>query len=303
MAATDAEARTIQAAPKRAAPRRVLRSRFLRITRPPPEESAGGIAVAVPPSKRKSIGAAGQGPAVVSRKNRSLYIDSSSFLRRFTASIRGLYRVFNDTEYRFYRSNSAPPEETDTPYATSTSLPDEPADTFADGTWYLSVSFFNGVIDSGFLPLGPNGETYLRIDLAGGVETISPPKAPVDVRLELRAGGVVRVIALYLEFGPLRAGEWSITFTTDGSTPGTPPAVSPTETELMPVTGVALLQHDLPAQANTTVVKVRLQSRRFDSPSWVYSEGSAVLTAQADALGPSVPLGADRWVGREPEDL
>lgn len=220
-------------------------------------------------------------------------------IRRHYFTARGKYRVFNAAVYRFYRSNTGPPAETDAPFATSASLPSTPANTYADGTWWISVSYFNGVIDSGFLPLGPNGERYVRLDIASGAVAGSPPQPPGDWRLEVRAGGVIRIVAFYFQVDSNRATDWAIAYTTNGSTPGTPPAVSPTVTVLMPTRGLAILSYDLPAQANGTTVKVRLQTKR----SSTYSENSVVKTAIADATGPSAPAVGQRWPGRLPETL
>lgn len=208
----------------------------------------------------------------------------------YRAEARGLYRIFNAAEYRFYRSSSAPPVEGDTPFATSATLPHEPADAYADGTWYLSVSYFNGIYDSGFLPVGPMGETYIRLDLAAGVEIGSPPAGPLRWQLELCASGGVRVMGVYAQAGSLRAGDWALAYTTDGSTP---PADTPDVTQAMAAADLDYLVYELPAQSAGTTVKVRLQTRRNDgtdeSPSWVYSGGSEVNTIAVDALGPTPP--------------
>ena len=196
---------------------------------------------------------------------------------------RGKYRVFNAAEYRFYRSNSTPPVEGDTPFATNATLPHEPVDAYADGTWYLSVSYYNGIYDSGFLPVGPLGETYLRLDLAGGVETTSPPAGPLNWHIENVGGGVVRIIAVYVQGGTLRADQWAVAYTTNGSTPATD---TPDVTQDMATDGLAVLSYDLPGQGDGTTVKVRLQTRRYDS-SYVYSEDSEVKTITADAAGPA----------------
>lgn len=217
------------------------------------------------------------------------------FARRYMDG-RGKYRVYNAAAYRFYRSNSAPPAEGSTPFATSASLPSTPADTYANGTWYLSVSYFNGVIDSGFLPIGPNGETYRRLDISGGAAVSGPPQGPGDWRLEIRGGGVVRVVGIYYEEDSLRATEWAIAYTTNGADP---PAGSPTVTVTMPTRGLAVLSYDLPAQAHGTTVKVRLQTRRTTS----YSEASTIKSAAADATGPAAPPAGERWRGHLPEDL
>lgn len=214
--------------------------------------------------------------------------------RRYLTT-RGRYRVFNAAEYRFYRSNSAPPVEGDSPWATSSSLPDTPTDTFADGTWYLSSSYFNGAIDSGFLALGPNGETYLELEIASAAEVSGRPTPPADVRLELRPNGVVRVVAFVLAVGDAAPDTWAIAYTTDGSTPA---ADAPDVTQSISGGALKVLAYDLPAQADATTVKVRLQTRL----SGVYSSGSSVLTATADAAGPAAPADLDLWPGIPSEE-
>jgi len=231
-------------------------------------------------------------------------VDSAGVaLERFYATIRGLYRVFNPAVYRFYWDVS-PPSEGDSPSATSSTLPYTTGDTFTGtGTWYFSASWFNGVIDSGFLPVGPNGETYLRLDLVSDAEVGQPPQPPNDWRLEATAGAVVRIWGLYFETSDDRAEQWAIAYTTDGSTPATD---SPDISQEMPTSGLAVLQYDLPAVANATTVKVRLQTRRNDgtdeSPDWVYSESSTVKTITADAAGPTEPVDAETWRGPLPPD-
>lgn len=180
-------------------------------------------------------------------------------LRKHRSAARGKHRIFNAAEYRFYRSNSAPPVEGSVPYATAASLPDTPANTFGNGTWYISVSYFNGVLDSGFLPIGPRGETYLRLDIAAGVVTNSPPAAPLRIELQQAAGGQTRVLALYAEDAALRAGEWAIAYTDDGSDP---PADTPDVTLSIARGGNALLDYLLPAADDGDTVKVRVQTRR-----------------------------------------
>jgi hypothetical protein len=115
---------------------------------------------------------------------------------RWYADARGRYRVFNEAVYRFYWSSVAIPEEGWAWNATNATLPYTPVTTFTDppSPWWFSVSYFNGVIDSGFLPIGTNGETYIRLDLSGGTETGNPPPGPQDWRLESQGAGVVRVM-------------------------------------------------------------------------------------------------------------
>jgi len=161
-----------------------------------------------------------------------------------------------------------------------------------------SPRFVNGVLDSGFLPLGPNGETYLRMELGGGGETGPPPNGPTDWHLELRAGGVVRVVGVYYQADAWRATEWALAYTTDGSTPATD---NPDVTVNMPVHGLAALANDLPAASHGATVKARLQTRRNDGGGWLYSENSVVLQLTADAQGPAAPQAGERWAGHLPE--
>jgi hypothetical protein len=216
---------------------------------------------------------------------------SSTGASPLNLDLRGLYRIFNTAVYRFYRSNSAPLAEGSSPFATNATLPHTPTDTYADGTWYLSASYFNGVLDSGFLPVGPRGETYLRLDLASGASTGSPPAGPLDWRVEAVAGGAVRVAAFYHEPATNRASQWTIAYTDNGDTP----AEDHVDVYVaMEPSGVSVLDYTLPAADNGDTVKVRLQTRRNDGtdavPVWVYSDGSTVKSVTADTTGPTTPL-------------
>jgi hypothetical protein len=222
---------------------------------------------------------------------RVLRLHGLVMVRRYGVA-RGLFRVWNWPEYRLYRKQDDPPVESDTPFATAPSLPSTPADTFGDGQWYLAAGYYNGIYDSGFGPQDAAGRLYRRLTIDGGQETGLPPKTPDRVALQLRRGGIVRVTATYAENGALRAEEWAIAYTTDGSDPAED---SPDVTRGFDARGAAVLGYELPAQPNGTVVRVRVQVRRNDgaddAPVWVYSLGSEVLSATADAEGPAGPEG------------
>jgi hypothetical protein len=212
--------------------------------------------------------------------------------RRYGAA-RGLYRVFNAACYRFYRSTSGPPVAGSSPYATSSTLPDTPATTFADGTWYLSMSYFDGVLDSGFLGLGPNGQTCIVVTIASGASVASPPIAPLSATLQVLAGGIVRVVALYAENDSARADTWCVAYTTNGAMPN---ANSPTVTQAFRSSvGAQTLVLNLPAQSTGVTIKALVQVSRGSTP--VYSAPSAVLVAVANAAGPSEVPGGDIWTG------
>lgn len=287
-----------QAAPKGEQRGQKVRSKILRTMIKPPEPPSGSLH---PRGRRLGFNKNRRRKHRVASGVRQNFAKIT--LSTYYVDVRENYRIFNPAVYRFYKSTIGPPLETDTPFATNVTLPFSPADTFGNGVHYLSVSNFNGVLDSGFLPIGANGETYLRLDVGAGVQTNNPPDAPLDVRLILRPGGVIRIQAIYAQLGALRASEWAITYTTNGSTPGTPPAVSPTVTQSISGTTVSILEYDLPAQADGTTVKVRLQVRRNDVGTWVYSGNSSVLSAVADAVGPTSSEGAGVWRGKAPQEL
>lgn len=211
----------------------------------------------------------------------------------YTMDVRGRHRVFDAAEYRFYRGSSAPPAEGDTPFATSSALPATPGETFADGTWYLSVSYSNGVLDSGFLPIGTNGETYVKLVVAGGAANPNPPPSPTVARLEPTTDGARLFVT---GFPGNEALEWALAYTTDGSMP---PADAPDVTAAA-TEGVAILTRLWDSLADGTTLKVRVQFRRNDgtveSPVWVYSE-SILLATTVDTSGPTAALVAESWTG------
>jgi len=227
-------------------------------------------------------------PAKRGRRRRppaSRVLSPAALRGKYYLDASGKYRVWNSPGYRFYRSNSGEPTVGDL-FDSNATLPHEPTDTYADGTWYLAVSYFNGVIDSGFLPIGPRGESYLRMDLASGAVIDAPPWGPDDFRLLAKPSGVVQVVGLSLQAGDLAPDQWAIAYTTNGSTPAED---SP---DVVQTISHQVLAYDLPAQSHGTTVKVRLQTRRDDG-SWRYSEDSEVLTITAVATGPETPPAGD----------
>lgn len=227
---------------------------------------------------------------------------SSALRGRFYATARGTYRVANAAEFRFYRKLNTPPVVgTDSPFATNATLPHTPASTYANGIWYVGVTYFNGFLESDFIAL-------TRIEIVSGAQVGNPPAAPSQTKLLQRAAGVVRIQALYwpVPDGDNRAEEWAIWRTFDGSTPS--PAGAPDHTQTMAFgAGFDPLQYDLAAQAHGTTVKVLVRTRRNDgtvpSPNWVYSTNVAILTTTADAQGPSAPVKLETWRGALPENL
>src|SRR5262245_48112537 len=123
-------------------------------------------------------------PGVRPVRRRGIIVAPPLGRSRYHQRFIGLWRAYNAAVYRIYMTLGSPPVAGSTPTLTTATLPRTVPGAFADGVWYLSVSWFNGVLDSGFLPIGPAGETYIRFDFAGGVPIQSPPRAPVSFRGE-----------------------------------------------------------------------------------------------------------------------
>jgi len=203
---------------------------------------------------------------------------------------RGRFRVFNAAGYNFH-FGSLVPDEDDAADDFHATLPYSPADVFGDGTWYFALAAYNGCLASGFYPVGPAGESYLRLEIADGAAVGTQPAAPQELRLEALAGGVVRIHA-FVALDPPAADlpdQWAMAYTTDGTTPD---ADTPDLTETLTAGPLVLLQYDLPAAADGATVSVRLQTRRNDgtdeTPAWVYSD-SLLSDTTADATGPTAP--------------
>jgi hypothetical protein len=204
---------------------------------------------------------------------------------------RGRFRIFNAAGFNLH-FGSLVPDEDGTPDDFASTLPFSPADVLGDGTYYFSAAAYNGCMASGFYPVGPLGEQYLRLEIDGGAEIENPPAAPREIRLEARAGGVVRIHA-FVALDPTAddlPSEWAIAYTVDGTTPA---ADSPDLTATLTPGALAILQYDLPAAADGATVTVRLQTRRNDGttelPDWNYSD-SVLDAVAADAVGPTTPL-------------
>jgi len=213
---------------------------------------------------------------------------------RHCMTARGRFRIAAGAEYRFYHSTTT--TRPDDPFDTNATLPYSPTDTYGDGTHYFWMTYFNGFVESPPYPIGPNGEDYWRLDISGGVEIDSPPKAPAKWDLKAIAGGGVLVSGFYYEAGDLRADSWSMSVTFDGSdpTPGSDDYNVPIDGS-----GLEVLNYDeIPAQSHGTTIKVILQMKRGSS----FSENTTdIKTITADAVGPTAPEAADAWRGAVPE--
>jgi hypothetical protein len=187
---------------------------------------------------------------------------------------RGLFRIFNDAIYRlYYQSSPAAPGST--PDATSSTLPYSVS--LADGTWYLSASYFNGVYDSGFLPLGAAARPYQIVTLVGGVVIASPPPAPLSLELAETAPGVVTVTATATD--PGNVGD--LWYLTTNVTPAT-------YTKSVSAGALAIFRYSLPAVSAGTMVNITLCLQNSGGSN------SAAITASITTAsgGPTAPLQA-----------
>lgn len=209
--------------------------------------------------------------------------------RHYTQA-RGFYRIANAAEYRIYRKlGSEPVPGVDIVWATSPTLPYSPAGTFADGEWYVAVTYFNGYIESQAL-------TVHRIDVSGGAADELPPNAP-EFWATQTAGGVVRVQAIYWplpdEAADRVADEWALWYTNDGSPPGTG---SPQYTEPMSFTrGYAYFEYYLSPYGVGTTVKTLVRARRALGTKQSINATAATIVLPA-ALA-DAPDGAHAWIG------
>ena len=214
---------------------------------------------------------------------------------KFYGNFRGAYRIFNTALYYFHYSSTGTPNINAPALESNATLPYTTTSTYTDGEHRFSVDKSNGILHSGFMPLGEQGQTFKRIDVSSNVEVSIPPAGVTDWHLVQNAGGVITIEATYFEASStLRGDTWAITYTVNGDTPAED---SPTDTESISTTGMAVLVYNIPAQAHGTTVKVRLQTLRDTT----YSEGSTVKTITADATGPTAPPAGSQWTGGIPE--
>lgn len=211
----------------------------------------------------------------------------------------GLWRAFNAAGYRVYWQHGSPPSAGDAPVAVGPTLPIHISGPIADGVWYLSVSWFNGVLDSGFLPIGPAGETWLRFDFDRGAPSATPPRAPISARGELLPDMGWKIHAVYAEDGPDRADEWVI-YTLVDTDPNGDPLTGNRETIPMASGGVGILSFTpaIPAATGGEYAIALVRTAR----GGVESENTAAIVLAGDDAGPDAPVGYTQWSGAAPED-
>lgn len=200
------------------------------------------------------------------------------------------YRVFNSAEYRIYINTSAPPQPGDTPTLTTASLPyEDPGTTFvAPNKYYISMSYFNGVYDSGFYPIGPAGESYLILDLSvTPVVTTSRPLNPqyatAFIRYDVYGTFIATLQATYFEEGDNRATEFAAWYSysgypSDGES-------SPDYTATIDDNGIAVMEWSgVTGSVYPATAYFRVKTRRLIAEdTYVYSKTGVLASCTADA--------------------
>ena len=153
------------------------------------------------------------------------------------------------------------------------------------------MSYFNGIYDSGFLPIGPRGESYLTLSVSGGSAAAAPPSPPQTLDLAESAAGVVKVTAVAARGSGSPPSQWYLSYTVNGGAPSV-------LTYRYSSGALAVLAATLPSQTPGSVVAVTLRTRRNDgtteTPFWTYSTPlSASITLAAG--GPSAPIDAEAF--------
>lgn len=217
--------------------------------------------------------------------------------KRYYSRHFGLWHAFNDAVYRFYLKLGSPPSPGDTPTSTSATLPKTLPGLFADGTYYLSVSYFNGVLDSGFLPIGAQGQTWQRFDIVSNNDIALPPQPPTFFSARPAANNDTRVFAVYAEEGATRADKWVI-YTTIDFAPDADPISSADRQEVdLPAGGVAILEFTAAASnfdGLYTIVLVRTMRGSTES------ENLAVYYFAGDDQPPNDAREPRDWTGSPP---
>lgn len=208
-----------------------------------------------------------------------------SWRKRHATQVRGLSRVFNAAEYRFYRKDgSAPVPGTDSPHATASSLPDTPAGAWSDGDWYVTVTYFNGIIESLPKLQGPDGTAAKRLEISGSLEVDAAPGDPSEVTVSAIAGAKIRVVAIYSQARDRGRGitptHWRLSWSGDASGSASIAFATAQNEEIRLDYEITLSD----GQSVTVVVKTG-----YDPGTGFVESDGVQATVTADSTGPDAP--------------
>ena len=205
---------------------------------------------------------------------------------------RGSYRVAasaGDVEIYVSSSGRDPEPGSDAPIATPASLPNTPASTFGNGSHRVIAAVRNKY------GLRSTSQRARLVTVASGSHTTNPPSGPDRMRMQPRAGGLVRVQSQYL--APRSSTEtlattWALWWTNTGVAPvlTNPPNA---ETAMSYLGDVATLDYfSIPAQSHGVTLIVAIKTKAGSMFSDEYIQQSLVINTNSS----SAPLGGDRVV-------
>lgn len=142
--------------------------------------------------------------------------------KKYQTQVRGRSRIFNAAQYRFYRKDgSVPVPGVDSAHATASSLPSTPAGAWADGDWYITVTYFNGVIESLPKLQPPDGTPAKFLEIASSAEVDLAPGDASEYSISAIAGAKIRAQAIYSLASDRGRGvtptHWRLSWTGDAS--------------------------------------------------------------------------------------
>lgn len=207
-----------------------------------------------------------------------------------TGKLIGRYAVANDAlaGYELYRGVGAEPDFTAAPWETFASLPHDTGILATAAVSNLALRRRNkyGLLSQNIT------STSFDID-GGGNQNAIKPIAPETVEIAAIGGGVMRITAVYntVVDGANAADTWVLWINSDGTDPDPDVDGATTTVAMGGIELVEVLEHDTGVFADGADIRAVVRTRRTGTPD-VDSANTNVVSALADAAGPSRPLGA-----------
>ncbi len=225
----------------------------------------------------------------------------------YFGELRGCNRTPNLSaiQYEYYVEDHDPDPATDTPVATSPTLPIEYAANYTEGVYYRALYLVN---EYGLR--SPVAESQILAIDADGAITLLPPDAPLTTTGKTAADGAVEFTSLYHPIGEsattagireLRANKWLIWYTADGTDPDpetdTPVILDMQCTDPATANEADLRQREMlryltATEVDGAPVRALIRTRRdngVDDP--VDSTNTNIVEVTANRIGPLRPRG------------
>jgi len=202
-----------------------------------------------------------------------------------TSKASGYYRISNDllARYEIYLGTDAEPDITDDP------VKNPPYATFTGISTELSLAYDHQYIvyvrnrDESGLVDGSVKKIIMTIDDAG-IQVVEGPSPPYAASISGAADGDVRLRASYnAEEDTIRADQWKIYLTDDGSTPTSGDLYATINMSNQPNEILDIMTSEPGGWANGTVIKVKIKT--FVSDGIFESANEDVLTHTIDRIG------------------